>query len=80
MAKKPCKLPLPPVAHCAAWVRKGAHAARRRCHKLAHITSAAHEPLHLLYLGAVTIEGHGLYAWAAGGLGAAVLLHIFLKD
>ena len=50
---------------------------RRKHPKLRKIGHGAakvgHHAVHLIYCGAVFVEGHGLYAWAAGGLGVFVL-------
>jgi hypothetical protein len=45
-----------------------------RAHKAAHVTNHG---FHLAYLGAVFIEGHGLYASAAGLLFVTVVISLF---
>lgn len=51
-------------------------AASGSAHKAIHFT---HGGFHLTYLGLVFVEGHSMYAMAAGGLFIVVVLGMILK-
>lgn len=46
-------------------------------HKLDHkVVNRVHHTVHCTYLGAVAVEAHGMYAYAAGGLLLVVLVSL----
>ena len=48
--------------------------------KASRLLQHAHTPLHCIYLGAVSIEAHGFYGIAAGGLLVTVLYNVFTGE
>ena len=51
---------------------------RKPMHRIAHRIHGVELTCHLIYFGAVFVEGHGIYAWAGGAAGAALLLATLL--